>query len=267
MAGSKGYYSVVQYCPDRSRLEVANVGILLFCPEQHSLEIRMARGNDRIRKIFGVHGESLLLADEAKKELLERIAVEKESIKSISDLDEFIASRGNDILLTPARPIKIQDFSEEVDRLFKELVASRERVQHASNQADIPELDDALKQDALHGKILNRMQVRLPLVGIPLEIPYAFRNGRLNLIKPQRFPAKHTEVLSKASELAFRGSLLFKHPDGDEERELLVVSAFDDPDQAVVSTVDQLFNEYGVRHFHRDQIPALVAEIIRKAHS
>ena len=25
-----GYYSVIQFCPDRSRLEAANVGVLLF---------------------------------------------------------------------------------------------------------------------------------------------------------------------------------------------------------------------------------------------
>jgi len=33
MTAHKGYYSVVQYCRDRSRLEAANTGVLLFCPE------------------------------------------------------------------------------------------------------------------------------------------------------------------------------------------------------------------------------------------
>ena len=35
-----GYYSVIQYCPDRSRLEAANVGVLLFVPAGGYLRAR-----------------------------------------------------------------------------------------------------------------------------------------------------------------------------------------------------------------------------------
>lgn len=34
----KGYYSIIQYCPDLSRFEAANVGVLLFCPERAFLK-------------------------------------------------------------------------------------------------------------------------------------------------------------------------------------------------------------------------------------
>ena len=30
---TKGYYSAIQYCPDRSRMEAANVGVMLLCPQ------------------------------------------------------------------------------------------------------------------------------------------------------------------------------------------------------------------------------------------
>ena len=38
MKPSKGYYSLIQYCPDLGRLEAANVGVLLFCPERGFLK-------------------------------------------------------------------------------------------------------------------------------------------------------------------------------------------------------------------------------------
>ena len=30
---TRGYYSLIQFCPDTCRLEVANVGVVLYCPE------------------------------------------------------------------------------------------------------------------------------------------------------------------------------------------------------------------------------------------
>ena len=50
---SKGYYSLIQYCPDRSRLEGANIGVVLFCPERRFLQARLSNGNDRLRRFFG----------------------------------------------------------------------------------------------------------------------------------------------------------------------------------------------------------------------
>ena len=31
MSGRQGYYSLIQFCPDRFRSEAANVGVLVFC--------------------------------------------------------------------------------------------------------------------------------------------------------------------------------------------------------------------------------------------
>ena len=52
MNASKGYYSLIQYCPDLSRLEAANVGVLLFCPERQFIQARVSHNNDRIRRFF-----------------------------------------------------------------------------------------------------------------------------------------------------------------------------------------------------------------------
>lgn len=44
MNTSKGYYSLVQYCPDRSRMESANLGVVLFCPDLDFLDVKFCRG-------------------------------------------------------------------------------------------------------------------------------------------------------------------------------------------------------------------------------
>jgi len=42
MNPTNGYYSLVQYCPDPSRVEAANVGAILFCPTLPYLDVRMS---------------------------------------------------------------------------------------------------------------------------------------------------------------------------------------------------------------------------------
>ena len=53
MGTSKGYYSLVQYCPDLSRMEAANIGVLLFSPDRQFLQAKMTSDNSRIRQFFG----------------------------------------------------------------------------------------------------------------------------------------------------------------------------------------------------------------------
>ena len=45
---TKGYFCLVQYCPDLARQEVANVGVLLFSPDHDFLEARLVTGNQRV---------------------------------------------------------------------------------------------------------------------------------------------------------------------------------------------------------------------------
>jgi hypothetical protein len=42
MTPTKGYYSIVQYCPDLSRGETTNIGIVLLVPERGYLSARNA---------------------------------------------------------------------------------------------------------------------------------------------------------------------------------------------------------------------------------
>ena len=121
MSATKGYYSVIQYCPDRSRMEAANVGVLLLCPEIGFVKARTAAGNDRARKFFGYDSFDKRRLNAAKRAIERRLEVDRESFRSPEDIVRFMDTRGNDILLTPPRPTKVLDPEAELETLFKEL--------------------------------------------------------------------------------------------------------------------------------------------------
>ena len=72
----KGYYCLLQYCPDLARLEAANIGVLLFCPEWPSLRARTVRGNKRIQRFCGRADHDWARIESSKTAIEERLAVE-----------------------------------------------------------------------------------------------------------------------------------------------------------------------------------------------
>jgi hypothetical protein len=268
MAGSKGYYSLIQYCPDRSRLEVANVGVMLFCPELRFLKISVAKGNDRVRRIFKVSGEDLERINEAKRAIAERLRIEGAKLPSLEHIQQFVLTRGNDIILTQPRPMKVIQPDADLKVLFADLVGGRRHRTLGAKQSEIPELDKALQSDRIKNRVFRSVQIQLPLTERHITFPYAFRNGKLNLIQPERFSAKESEIFQRASFLALNGSLLSHHPDPIQgtDRKLIVVSAFSDSSHEAMQRVDKLFHEYQVRHIPMGQIDILVKEIEQQAH-
>jgi hypothetical protein len=266
MAGSRGYYSLIQYCPDQSRLEVANVGVMLFCPELHFLRTLVAHGNDRVRRIFGFSGRDLARIDAIKQAIVARVEAESQNLPTFEEMQQFVRSRANDIVLTPLRPAKVVRPEEDLKALFAELVGGRQRSSHGEELAWLAEVAKAFDTDTIKNKIRRGLHVQLPLMERTIEIPYAFQNGKLNLIKPQQFSALRKEAISRACALAFEGSQLHKHAEQGMERELIVLSAFEDPSGGVLKTIDELLRDNSVRHIQVTNIRQLTEEIERSAH-
>ncbi|MFN5907792.1 MAG: DUF3037 domain-containing protein [Planctomyces sp.] len=73
MKPQKGYYSIVQYCPDLSRLEAANIGVLLFCPDSGFLKVLTSANNGRIIRFFGSAGHDWKRINTIKSGLQDRL--------------------------------------------------------------------------------------------------------------------------------------------------------------------------------------------------
>lgn len=267
MTGYPGYYSLIQYCPDLSRAEAANVGVVLFCPSLRFIQARTSSGNDRIRRFFRGLDFDRDRLNHVKQSIERRLRVDASSFQSLADLEGFIDTRANEIQLTSPRPMKVADPRADLDQLFKDLVGGRKHGEAV--RPEIRELDDAFARLHREGRALQKQHVRVPVLGTTLSAPYAYRNGALNLVKPLAFSSRlEGEARRRAGHLALEGDLLAKYPDDGVSRRLVVVSG--GRGQEVGNREQEfakLFEEYRVKFVSRGGISAFLREVEREAHA
>ena len=107
---ARGFYSVVQYCPDRFRAEAVNVGLVLLCVDPHALRVKMTGNHDRVRKLFAISKQGLKNLKFSTHGLTSRIENSADELRTSEDLAAFAASRANDLLLTEPRLAKLDEF-------------------------------------------------------------------------------------------------------------------------------------------------------------
>lgn len=267
---ARGFYSVVQYCPDRFRAEAVNVGLVLLCPDPHAVRVRVAGKHDRVRKLFGVSGPALENLKQSVISLKSRIEGSASELLAPDDLATFAASRANDLRLTEPRLAKIDSIEDDFERLFSELVGERTTEAMAvESPAEVlpPALGEVFYRLQREHKIWRPGTITVPVFRRRLEIPYAYRNGIVNLVKPFVF-ASNKRAETQAATLAVNADLIRKHPPAGEQRRLIVVSTQETPEQAkeVRDHVEPLFREYDVRLVRPDQAATFAAEVEAAAH-
>ena len=122
---AKGFYSIIQYCPDRFRAEGVNVGLVLLSLEPHGMRVHITRKFQRVQKLFALKNpdiDSLKITIEGMKS---RIESASDEWRTPEELAAFAASRAKDLRLTEPRLAKIRDIDADFERLFSELVEER----------------------------------------------------------------------------------------------------------------------------------------------
>lgn len=122
MNATKGYYCLVQYCPDIARAEAANVGVVLFAPDHGFIRARVSDNNKRIRKFFGDEADNYQHLNAMKNALVQRIEVEKAEFGLLENLQQFVETRANKVILTNPKPVKVFNPEDDLNALFQELV-------------------------------------------------------------------------------------------------------------------------------------------------
>lgn len=262
MNPAKGYYSLIQYCPNLGRLEAANVGVLLFCPERMFLEARTARGNRRIIQFFGKDSHDWAQINSFKKGLEERLQNESTAIKTLEDLKRFIALQANTLMITSPRPIKVTEPRNDLDKLVAEILGEdTERIHRKSLRTFVKE---RFTNAELAGKLQTDISVKVPVfLNKTIEVPYGYQNGRFNLIMPVEFSAKNPEQIEvTASKYAVRGESLYEHPDSElGALQFCVIGGFRPSDKESPKLVKSVFDKHHVRLVPRAEISALIEEI------
>ncbi len=269
MKPKRGYYSLIQFCPNASRLEVVNIGVVLFCPEVEFLDARTSGNNSRAEKLVGRGNLERSALNAAKRSIERRLEVDKESFKDINDLRKFIDTRGNWLKLTEPRPLKVFDPTEELEKLYAELVGGVSlRGRRLEEKLLFPSLNTTFEKLHAEGRAQLDIRVTVPVMERTIDVPYAYQNGTWNLIKPHHFSERRRSAVDAAIRLAMEGDLLRRHgTTQDEPAQLIVVSAFEDetsPD--LMERVTNLFDEYDVKNVPSNGIDAFIAGVMLEAH-
>lgn len=266
MAWHRAYYSVIQYCPDLGRLEAANVGVVVFCQELHYLKARMSRSNERIRHFFGSEGHDWGQINAFKKGLQDRISHADNEIRDAESLSLFVSRQANVMQLTQPLPCKVSEHPDvDLDRLFEQIVGAEKK--RSTNKSLKKELARRFEKAGIGDKIRERISVTVPVWQKQVEIPFAFQNGRLNLLTPVHFEANSLDsIIPTACKYAVEGESLYETPDRNlGAMQLAVIGKFRTGDEDGRAAVRRILSEHNVKLYRFDQVPALVDEIRRTA--
>lgn len=115
------HYSIVQYCPNLARQERVNVGIVILNPTTNKIYSKFTNNVNRIDSFFKPMN---LDCDWIIKGIqMFQSSLNNTKIESIDDLDKFIGTRINDLIMSKRMMFKTYKSSEEeLEDLFSELI-------------------------------------------------------------------------------------------------------------------------------------------------
>lgn len=263
MSSHRAYYSVIQYCPDLGRMEAANIGVVLFCPELHFLESRITRANDRIIHFFGREGHDWKQINAFKSGIADRIRNASDEIRNKESFSHFIRLQANFMQLTEPMPCKVSDRpAADLNGFFESLVGI-EKPKSATKAGLRRTLEKRFEKAGVSDRVHLDLKVRVPVLERQVDVPFGFQNGRYNLITPVKFEAKsNVTIESTACRYAVEGRSIFEHP-SDElgPMKLIVVGKFRPSDNEVRSKVNRILTDNQVRLVRIEQMAELIDEI------
>jgi hypothetical protein len=267
MIPSKGYYSLIQFCPERSRAEAVNLGVALFCPSAKFIGALFAQGNRRAAKLVGNENVHRTALNGAKRAIERRLEVDRDRFESLDDFQQFIDTRANILRMTDPRPVKVFDPAKDLESLFAELVGGV--VHRAQPQPEVPALEKLFRKLEQQGKAKLDVTVEVPVIGRSLHVPYSYCNHVPRLVLPQRFSQIEGQALRAAMRLAIEGDLLHRH--SANEAQLIVVPLFQALGRVHESSplehrVLNVLGEYQVETVQMPEVDAFAQRVEAEAH-
>lgn len=119
----RGRYALIQYVPNRSRMEGVNVALLLFEVESGRYDVCIHLQQERLQAVAGASANAESV-QAALNTLLARMR-EGESLtpaQQVLQAQRVIDATGLPFLVVPARGVRIDDFEEAAERMTRELL-------------------------------------------------------------------------------------------------------------------------------------------------
>ena len=259
MERQAGYYSLIQYCPDPDREEVANVGVLLFSPSHRFMRAMTASDNRRIRQIFPNVRIDHEWLNSVKESICERLEADADQYRTLKDLCAFADTRANEMRISTPRPIMVVDPERQLRDLYEEYFGQPPKP--AKKDRVMENLDTAFRSLRFEGRIQFRQTVKIPVVDIELRVPYVYKNGCRNLVVPRHF----TQV-QPAMQLAFESIMLAKHA---ADSRLIVIPSFEKRQamDGIEGRVTRILEETPARVVMESDLDAFLEEVALGAHA
>lgn len=238
---SQGYYSLIQYCPDWTRLEVCNIGVMLFCQAENFLDVMMTRNNKRARAVFGKKANLDHLRT-FKDGFAERIRAERGKLTGLEALKGFIARRANSFLITEPRSISVGNPRQELTDLFMEIFG-KQTVEAKPKRESIKErfyqaLEKSFGTDLDQRVVRKFPPIEVPVPGFHRTIrPCAgYMNGTFNIVVNERLVPENS--FTKMSCNLMIGRFFHETPNEYWGRQRLVILAETDNSTEVKRQVE-----------------------------
>lgn len=256
MKDQAAYYSLVQFCPDQSRLEGVNIGVVLYLPNEKRVLVEMTRSHSRIRRLFG--NQDWRLFHRAKSSVQNQLT--HQQFLTLEELEAYISKRANAVQLTSPRPIRVITPQTSIRELYNRLVED--------NQAEHKErIDVCLTRKFTEAGVLNLVKkpvaIEIPEIKATIRVPYGYQNGRFNLIEPVQFDTNPDIIIAKASKNAIEGQLLYSRRDPTlGNMRLVVVANFDrEIENSTREFVKRTLANHDVKLYSFDDLNPLVDDI------
>jgi len=267
----KAYYSLIQYCPDPSRLEAVNVGLVLLCPEAAFLEARMSSKVDRVRRFFGTEGADAQQLKAMRDMLARRFTFEAASLRKLEDLERFRHTLANELTVTAPRSLAVQNPAHSLDELFLELVETPPAeavVERVTNQGLRKLLDKEFKTAGLNPFLRRRISLRIDELKTTVEVPYAFQNGTWNFIEALSFTQKQEKHLRNALySKAFLATRLGQHEfPGYGRPQISVIGDLRNEARDMEGIIRDAFESANATFYTREELPKLEEHIRQVGH-
>ena len=263
---SKAYYSLVQFVPDLARQEPLNVGIAVACPGTGFAEVTMA---ERSGSCTPGSGRGSELFEATKAAFANRFKEEGRRFHSVEEMATFKASGTNPLRLTPPRQFVLRNAGADIHALFEKLVEAHPAAEVKLAVARGPRVGTRLREAFSSRNVVQfverDVETFVPAFRTNLKVPFAFQNGRYNLIEPVDFTTRDESDRERRSAwFAVAGKSIYETPDKTRgERKLVVVARLPERREDA-RKVSEMLQDYSVAciPMSEDGLNQLAAEII-----
>ena len=249
-----GFYSLIQYCPDVTVGEVANIGVLLFVPESGFVDVHVTPTNHRVARIFGGGVSKYDTLQRYKEGLAGWIKEESRKFSTLEWAKKFLTVNTNSIVFTPIRGIVCTHGAEnQLKTLFNDFFADELALPlekpHKTPFAQRQVLTTLRKK---YGREIGSRLALLPdlkVVGLERSIKpvFAFQNDHFNVVFSRDFS------IGRAEEHIGAGLLIRSEMKQAQERywKKSVPIIFgrirqSEQDQDLISQIEETFKRYNI---------------------